>query len=197
MREGADGRLTGAADGALALDDDLEELADLGEGAVHALGGAEQAQQGLGVEHMLGDDTVGLAERAHAHDAGVALDGVEDGVDGRGRFFGATASATQQRLTVLGLVAAVVGVVEPELVQVQAHQLDLSLEVVAEANDAGAAFGGPAVRYLLQLGRVEATAVELRLDVQIKRIGQGILELAVQQRLLAWVQRDGETLGAT
>lgn len=114
---------------------------------------------------MLDDDGVGLGQVAHAHGAGVALHDRQQAGD--------------------GAVGELGGAVEAELVDVQADQVQLRLEVVAEAQDARAALGEPLVGNGLELVRVEASAVVLGLDVQVEGLGQGILELAVDERLLA------------
>lgn len=76
----------------------------------------------------------------------------------------------------------------------QADQLQLRLQVVPEAQDARAAARVPLVRDRLELVGVQPAAVELRLQVRVERLGQGELELAVQQRLLAGIQRDGDVV---
>jgi hypothetical protein len=82
--------------------------------------------------------------------------------------------------------------VEAELPGVQEDELELGLEVVAEAEDFGATEGGPAVGDFLELVGVKAAVVELGGDVAVDGAAEVELELAVEEGLLARVERDGD-----
>jgi hypothetical protein len=198
------------SDSLLTLQDHLEELAHLSEADVQGLGATHEVQQRLRIEDVLGNDAVGLAQGAHAHDAGVGAHRTQHAGDGAvaelrdaveaelattvaattttaGRQQrGGAGSGRRRRRRRLGCGGRR---------RVQRDELNLRLEVVAEADDARAALRGPRVRHLLELGRVQAPAVELRLDVAVERVAEDELELTVQKRLLTWVERDGEALG--
>lgn len=155
----------------LALNRCLEEGNDLGQLDVLLLGGAEDVEEALRVEQLLGDNRVGLAVGANAKDTSVGLHGVNDGQYGRGGGDPA---------------------VELEVIDVHAHEVQLCLDVVAKTHHFWAALALPVISDLPELVRLEPATVELRGDIIVQCRGQNELELAVEEALLARIQRDGK-----
>jgi hypothetical protein len=75
---------------------------------------------------------------------------------------------------------------------VQAHEVELRLHVVPEADHLGPALALPVLGDFLEAVGLEAAGGELRCDVVVEGGGQGEFQLAVEQALLARAERDGE-----
>lgn len=116
----------------LAILDGLEEVGDGGQLDVLVLVAAEDVEEVLGVQELLGDDGVRLAVGAHLDGTGIGTHHVDDTQkNGRSR----------------------VRSVELELVHVQLDEVKLGLQIVAEANNLGTALALPLVTDLVQLLR--------------------------------------------
>lgn len=70
----------------------------------------------------------------------------------------------------------------------RSDQINLSFEIIAEADDSWAALLHPRVGYTAQFASFQATIVKLRLKVGVERIVQVVLELTVQKTLLAGIK---------
>jgi hypothetical protein len=86
---------------------------------------------------------------------------------------------------------ALAAAVEGEVVQVHVDELELRLEVVAEADDALAAVLVPCVGDLLELVRDEVATLELGVDEVVESVSEVELELGVEDALLGGVEGDG------
>lgn len=67
-------------------------------------------------------------------------------------------------------------------------QINLSLEVIAEADDSWATLLRPCLGYTTQFARFQAAVVELRFKVGVECIVEVILELTVQKTLLSGIK---------
>lgn len=159
-------------EGFLASDDLLVEIGNGSQAKALVLGAAQDGEQVLGVDNLLGDDRVGLAVGAGAEHARVDAHHVDDAEQEAGR-----------------RVAAV----EAELADVEADQVELRLEIVAESDHLGTALAGPAVGDALELVGVETAGVELRRDVVVQSTSQNELKLAEEETLLAGIEGDNQT----
>jgi len=129
----------------LSLEDRLEELDHLGELDLPHLGASQEIEEALRIEKLLGNDRVGLTEGADPHGPGIDLHHLQQPADGRWH--------TRP-------VA-----IEFERQQVEMDQIELSLQVVPEADHFGSPLLLPTVGYLLVLVGVEPPGVELAVDV--------------------------------
>ncbi len=118
---------------------------------------------------MLCDYAIWLAERPNAHGPCICFHGMQKTSDSRGAL-------------------CLSWPVEPEVVDVRRDEVNLSLEIVAEADDFRTALLRPSISDTAQLTRFQATAIKLRSEVGVQCVVEVILELAIQQTLLSGIE---------
>lgn len=83
---------------------------------------------------------------------------------------------------------ALTSAIEHKVVDVEADQLQLGLQVVSKAHDPWSAVVLPRVCNLLELVRIKVSSVQLSCDVVVDRVGKVEFQLAIEEALLSSVQ---------
>lgn len=153
---------------ALSLHRSLEKGRDFGQLDLLGLRTAQDIEEVLGVQQLLGNDRVGLTERTDAECARIRLHHVDD----------------PKNLSVHRGAT-----VEPEIIDMNADEVELGLEIVPESEDLGAALLLPLVGDLAQLFGIKTAVLELCIQIIVHGACKNILKFAIHETLLTGVHR--------